>query len=211
MRPTLIGVWSAAGQGRYVCSARYPRTAAWACAGRSVSAARVEQQVWDYVHDLLADKDLLRTRYEESRGDPAIQPREEQERERIERKLEAIGREVQRLIDAYQERILYSREHMRHKWSRIIDLLIVAMRFIKYAAIANPLNVTQCVVAVGAPRTGGFFCFIFRAHFLVVDAGQNMDTLAAERVLREGVRLVYNLITTRLETWRSAGCLDRQS
>jgi site-specific DNA recombinase len=45
----LIGVWSAAGQGRYVCSARYPRTAAWACAGRSVSAARVEKQVWDYV------------------------------------------------------------------------------------------------------------------------------------------------------------------
>jgi site-specific DNA recombinase len=98
----LIGVWSAAGQGRYVCSARYPRTAAGACAGRSVSAARVEQQVWDYVHDLLADKELLRTRYEESRGDPAIQPREEQERERLERKLEAIGREVQRLIDAYQ-------------------------------------------------------------------------------------------------------------
>jgi site-specific DNA recombinase len=98
----LIGVWSAAGQGRYVCSARYPRTAAWACSGRSVSAARVEAQVWDYVHGLLADKDLLRTRYEESRGDPAVQPREEQERERLERKAEAIGREVQRLIDAYQ-------------------------------------------------------------------------------------------------------------
>lgn len=97
----LIGVWSA-GQGRYVCSARYPRTTAWACSGRSVSAARVEAQVWDYVHDLLADKDLLRARYEESRGDPAIHPREEQERERIERKREAIGREVQRLIDAYQ-------------------------------------------------------------------------------------------------------------
>jgi site-specific DNA recombinase len=102
----LIGVWSAAGQGRYVCSARYPRTAAWACAGRSVSAARVEQQVWDYVQGLLSDHDLLRTRYEESRGDPAIEPREEQERERIERKLEAIGREVQRLIDAYQAGVI---------------------------------------------------------------------------------------------------------
>jgi site-specific DNA recombinase len=54
------------------------------------------------VQGLLSDKDLLRSRYEESRGDPAVQPQEEQERERIERKLEAVGREVQRLIDAYQ-------------------------------------------------------------------------------------------------------------
>jgi site-specific DNA recombinase len=128
----LIGVWSAAGQGRYVCSARYPRTAAWACAGRSVSATRVEKQVWDYVQGLLADKDLLRTRYEESRGDPAIQSREEQERARIERKLEAVGREVQRLIDAYQagvielaelqERRRHSEEQnqvLRRRWAEL--------------------------------------------------------------------------------------------
>src|SRR4051812_159964 len=92
------------------------------------------------------------------------------------------------------EGVLYSRQHMRHKWSREIDLFIVPMRFVENAAIANPLNVTQCVVAIGAPRSGWLFCLIFRAHLLVIDAGQDMDTLAAERFLREGIRLVYNLI-----------------
>jgi site-specific DNA recombinase len=98
----LVGTWSAAGGGRYICSARYPRTAAWACDGRSLSAPRVEQQVWDYIRPLLADPDLLRRHYQDSRSDPAVDSRDERERVRLERQIAAAGREVQRLIDAYQ-------------------------------------------------------------------------------------------------------------
>lgn len=98
----LVGTWSAKGSSRYICSARYPRTTAWACDGRSVSALRVERQVWDYIRPLLADPDLLRRHYEDSRGDPAIVSRDERERVRLERQIAAAGREVQRLIDAYQ-------------------------------------------------------------------------------------------------------------
>jgi site-specific DNA recombinase len=67
-----------------------------------VSAVLVEQQVWAYMQAVLADPALLQARYEDSRGDPAVEGREERERERIERQVDAMEREVQRLIDAYQ-------------------------------------------------------------------------------------------------------------
>jgi site-specific DNA recombinase len=102
----LVGTWSKLGQGRYVCLGRYPRSAVWSCDGRSLSAARVESQVWEYVSGLLSDADLLKARYDESRGDPAIVSREERERERIERQLAALKKEVERLIDAYQAGVI---------------------------------------------------------------------------------------------------------
>ena len=105
MRPlwsAVVGTWTAISHGRYLCSARYPRTAPWSCDGRSVSAAVVEHQVWDYIKDLLAEPDLLRARYEESQGDPAVVGRDERERARLERQVQALEGEVQRLIDAYQ-------------------------------------------------------------------------------------------------------------
>jgi site-specific DNA recombinase len=98
----LVGLWTATSKGRYVCSARYPRSAPWSCIGRSVSAVLVEQQVWAYMQAVLADPALLQARYEDSRGDPAVEGREERERERIERQVDAMEREVQRLITAYQ-------------------------------------------------------------------------------------------------------------
>jgi site-specific DNA recombinase len=58
----LIGLWTATSKGRYVCSARYPRSTPWSCDGRRVSAVRVEQQVWAYMHEVLADPALLRAR-----------------------------------------------------------------------------------------------------------------------------------------------------
>jgi hypothetical protein len=67
-----------------------------------VSAALVEQHVWAYMQAVLSDPALLRARYEESRGDPAVEGREERERQRLERQVHAMEREVQRLIDAYQ-------------------------------------------------------------------------------------------------------------
>jgi site-specific DNA recombinase len=97
----LIGTWTALSHGRSICSARYPRSAPWSCEGRSVSAALVESQVWDHLKDLLAEPDLLRARYQESRGDPALIGSEEREHVGIERQLQGIEREVQRLIDAY--------------------------------------------------------------------------------------------------------------
>jgi site-specific DNA recombinase len=98
----LVGLWTAISKGRYVCSARYPRSAPWSCDGRSVSAVLVEQQVWAYRQEVLADPALLRARYEDSRGEPAVEGREERERQRLERQVHTMEHEVQRLIDAYQ-------------------------------------------------------------------------------------------------------------
>lgn len=98
----LVGTWTALSHGRYICSARYPRSAPWSCEGRSVSAVLVESQVWDHLKGLLAEPDLLRARYQESRGDPAIVGSDEREHVRIERQVQGIEQEVQRLIDAYQ-------------------------------------------------------------------------------------------------------------
>ena len=46
------------------------------------------------------------TMYEPGRGDPAVDGRVEQERERSARKLAALDREISRLIDAYQAEVI---------------------------------------------------------------------------------------------------------
>ena len=69
-------------------------------------ARDIEPLVWEYVKDLLSDPDLLKSRYEEGRGDPAVDSEQERERSRIERKLKALEREVNRLIDAYQAEVI---------------------------------------------------------------------------------------------------------
>ena len=102
----LVGTWTALSHGRSICLARYPRSAPWSCEGRSVSAARVESQVWDPIKDLLAEPDRLRARDQESRGDPALVGSDEREHVRIERQLQGIKREVQRLIDADPIRVI---------------------------------------------------------------------------------------------------------
>ena len=38
---------------------------------------RVEQQVWDCIRSLLSNPDLLRQHFEASRGDPALDSRDE--------------------------------------------------------------------------------------------------------------------------------------
>ena len=62
--------------------------------------------MWEYVKELLSDPNLLKSRYEEGRGDPAVDSEQERERSRIERKLKALEREVDRLIDAYQAEVI---------------------------------------------------------------------------------------------------------
>jgi site-specific DNA recombinase len=92
--------------GLYICSVRYPKRLPGSCDGRTVNASAIEKKVWDHVRDLLADPEVLRAQYEQSQGDPAIIVQEEQERERIERKLQGLSREVERLIDAYQAGVI---------------------------------------------------------------------------------------------------------
>jgi site-specific DNA recombinase len=66
----------------------------------------IETGVWNHVKALLSDPAVLRTQYEQGRGDPAVDVRAEQERGRLERKLAALDREVTRLVDAYQAEVI---------------------------------------------------------------------------------------------------------
>jgi site-specific DNA recombinase len=101
----MVGTWSAQG-GRYICALRYPRYMPGACTGRRLSATGIEACVWDHAKALLSDPAVLRTQYEQGRGDPAVDVRAEQERVRLERKLAALDREVRRLVDAYQAEVI---------------------------------------------------------------------------------------------------------
>ena len=51
------------------------------------------------------------------------------------------------------EGILDAGQHVRHKGPQVVNLLVVPVRFIEDTALADPLNVAQCVVPVGASRT----------------------------------------------------------
>ena len=66
----------------------------------------IEACVWEHVKVLLSEPAVLRTQYEQGRGDPAVDVRAEQERVRLERKLAALDREVARLVDAYQAEVI---------------------------------------------------------------------------------------------------------
>ena len=101
----MVGTWSVQG-GRYICARRYPRYAPGACTGRSLRATLIETSIWNHVKTLLSDPEVLRTQYEQGHGDPAVDVRVEQERERLERKLPALDWEVRRLIDAYQAEVI---------------------------------------------------------------------------------------------------------
>ena len=128
----MIGAADGLGQRRYICSARYPRHARGACDGHSVTAAHVEAQVWQWTAKLLSEPDLLRARFEESRGDPAVDGAGEREGARIERQLRASDRETERLIDAYQaaaitlpelqERRRRIEDHGRHLRARLDEV-----------------------------------------------------------------------------------------
>lgn len=67
----MIGAADGRDQRLYVCSARYPRYAQGACDGCSITAARIEAQVWQWTAQLLSEPALLRARFEEGGGDPA--------------------------------------------------------------------------------------------------------------------------------------------
>jgi site-specific DNA recombinase len=101
----MVGTRSAQG-GQYICALRYPQCVPGACTGRSLSATLLKASVWEHVKALLSDPAVLRTQYEQGRGDPAVDVRADQERGRWERKLATLDREVTRLIDAYQAEVI---------------------------------------------------------------------------------------------------------
>src|SRR3954462_7505398 len=70
------------------------------------------------------------------------------------------------------------------------------MCFIKYAAVADALDVAQSIVAVSASRTRRLLGLIFRTNFSIVNAGQYVHALAAERFLSKGIGLVHYFVTT---------------
>lgn len=91
---------------RYLCSRKETlRVNPQPCPNRTVLADTIEELVWQSVSDLLRNPQLLveqyRLRQDQSYGTP-----EQQEQQRIERKLSALKREDQRLIDAYQAGII---------------------------------------------------------------------------------------------------------
>ena len=91
---------------RYMCSRKESlRVQAEPCPGRTVLAETMEELVWQHISDLLRDPELLLEQYQ-LRQDQSYGTAEQQEQLRLERKLGALHREEQRLIDAYQAEII---------------------------------------------------------------------------------------------------------
>ncbi len=91
---------------RYMCSRKESlRVHSEPCRGRTVLAQTLEELVWQHVSDLLRDPELLLEQYQ-LRQDQSYGTPEQQEQHRLERKLGALGREEQCLIDAYQAEII---------------------------------------------------------------------------------------------------------
>jgi site-specific DNA recombinase len=96
--------------------AGYPRRDRGVCNGRSITAAPLEAQVWQWTTKLLSKPDLLRAHLEESRGDLAVDGAGMREEARIGRQLKVSEREVQRLIDAYQAAAITLEELQERRW-----------------------------------------------------------------------------------------------
>jgi hypothetical protein len=96
-----------AGQSRWhLCSRKeslrnYPKP----CPGRTLSAEMIEALVWDPVRHLLEHPQLLLEHYR-LRHEPNAEIPEQQERQRLMRRLQALTREEQRLGDAYQAEMI---------------------------------------------------------------------------------------------------------
>ncbi len=128
----MIGNAGAGRKRRYMCSRKESqRVHPEPCPGRTVLAETIEELIWQHISELLRDPELLLAQYqlrrESSSGTPA-----QQEQLRLERKLGALLREEQRLIDAYQaevieladlkERVARINEHRTQLAARLVAL-----------------------------------------------------------------------------------------
>ena len=87
---------------RYLCSHKGSHHAGLiTCPNRTVLAEMIEDLVWQSVSELLRDPKVLIEQYNQ-RQEPGYGTAEQQEQQRLKRRLSALRREDQRLIDAYQ-------------------------------------------------------------------------------------------------------------
>ena len=75
------------------------------CPGHSLSGPMVEELVWHSVSELLRDPQLLLDQYQ-LRQQPQHGTPQQQEQQRLERRLSALGSEERRLLDAFQAGLL---------------------------------------------------------------------------------------------------------
>ena len=75
------------------------------CPGRGLSGQLIEPLVWQSVSALLRDPQLLLDQYQLRQQSPDQTPGQ-QEQQRVERRLAALGQEERRLLDAYQAGLL---------------------------------------------------------------------------------------------------------
>lgn len=87
---------------RYLCTQKETlHTRPQRCPNRTVQAELIEKLVWENVSELLSDPQLLLEQYQLRQGEGDGTP-QQQEQRRLERRLTALERETQRLLDAYQ-------------------------------------------------------------------------------------------------------------
>jgi site-specific DNA recombinase len=90
---------------RYLCSHKESHHAGSKCPNRTVQAEMIEDLVWQAVSDLLRNPQVLIEQYKQRQECDYGTP-EQQEQQRLKRRLAGLGREGQRLIDAYQSGVI---------------------------------------------------------------------------------------------------------
>ncbi|MBI3856829.1 MAG: hypothetical protein HY293_14165 [Planctomycetes bacterium] len=117
-----------------------------------------------------------------------MNPREEQEEERVDRRLKALDREVQRLIDAYQAEIIELGElESRRKQAEVHRGVLEQRR-------RDRGSIRIESVDSGCWRGSGVFCERVRGslHDPPFEVKQSVLRLVAERVVVEESRLVIH-------------------
>ena len=108
------------------------------------------------------------------------------------------------------EGVLDSGQDVLQHGAHGVDLFIVAVGFVEDAAFAFAADPAEAVVSVGASVFCRFLRFVGVGHFGVVDAGEDMDVLAGERILGVDVGLVVNFEVLAVEHFgeRALGVVD---
>src|SRR5215813_8583741 len=90
---------------RYLCSHKESQHAGSKCPNRTVLAETIEELVWQAVSELLRNPQVLIEQYNQ-RQESGYGTPEQQEQQRLKRRMAGLEREGQRLIDAYQSGVI---------------------------------------------------------------------------------------------------------
>jgi site-specific DNA recombinase len=90
---------------RYLCSHKESQHAGSKCPNRTVQAEMIEELVWQSVSELLRNPQVLIEQYNQRKESDYGAP-EQQEQQRLKRRMAGLERESQRLIDAYQSGVI---------------------------------------------------------------------------------------------------------